>query len=400
MDQTQMNKPLYLTSDELVCGVIKFNDKTYLVDAKDKDNIINSGKKFVFANQHDIYPSYAHNYKRFSYVNFIFGYNNDSLQYDFKNGNQYDLRRSNVEFYHAYHANVVKQYNVIEYIQGHQVTVGHDAYKMKNPMWRVNENGKEIILMYCEKDTLCKICPESYKKMVEFEANHETSKKITWHKHVNGYIVGNNQLYIHQVITGCYGNGKGTKNVSVDHIDQDPLNNTMSNLREATRKEQEDNSNGIKSGTKRERKSNARELPSGITQQMMCKYVVYYQEWLDKEHTRTREYFKVEKHPKLDKHWMTTKSGKVSIQEKLQSANKVVCDLENDVYPVSEEPILPKYMSLVITRGKPHLVYERRLDDKRLNVKMVLPEDYDLEDQIVKLNDKIKVKYENNAALP
>ena len=96
---------------------------------------------------------------------------------------------------------------------------------------------------------------------------------------------------------------------------------------------------------------------------------------------------------------MTTKSGKVSLQEKLQSANKVVDDLENDVYPVSEEPVLPKYMSLVITRGKPHLVYERRIDDKRLNVKMVLPDDYDLEDQIIKLNDKIKAKYENNAAI-
>jgi hypothetical protein len=397
MDQTQMKKPLYLTSDELGCGVIKFNDKTYLVDAKNKDAIINSGKQFVFANQYDIYPSYAHNYKRVSYIDFIFGYNNDSLHYDFKNGNQYDLRRSNVEFYHAYHAIVVKQYNVIEYIQGHQVTVGHDAYKMKNPMWRVNENGKEIILLYCEKDTLCKICPESYKKMVEFEANDETNKKITWHKHVNGYIVGNNQLYIHQVITGCYGNGKGTKNISVDHIDQDPLNNKYDNLRVATRKEQEDNSNGIKSGTKRERKSNAKDLPNGITQQMMRKHVVYYQEWLDKEHTREREYFKVEKHPKLDKHWATTKSGKVSIQEKLQIANKVVDDLENDVYPVSEEPVLPKYMSLIVARGKPHLVYERRLDDKRLNVKMVLPEDYDLEDQIIKLNDKIKAKYENVA---
>lgn len=38
-------------------------------------------------------------------------------------------------------------------------------------------------------------------------------------------------LHIHQIITGCYGNGKGTKTISVDHIDQDPLNNTWENLR-------------------------------------------------------------------------------------------------------------------------------------------------------------------------
>jgi hypothetical protein len=393
----QMKKPLYLTSDEFGCGMIKFGDKTYLVDPKDKDAIINSGKQFVFANQYDIYPSYAHNYKRTSYVDFIFGFNNDSLHYDFKNGNQFDLRRSNVEIYHPYHTNITGKYDVIKYTAGHCTTMGQDANKMKNPMWKINEDGKEIILMYCEKDTIFKLCPQSYQKILDFEKNENDGKKITWFKLQNGYIVGNNQLYVHQVITGLYGNGKGTKVVSVDHIDQDPLNNTMSNLRIANRKEQEDNSKGIKSGTKRERKSTAKELPAGITQQMMRKYVVYYHEWLDKAHTREREYFKVEKHPKLDKHWITTKSGKVSIQEKLQIANKVVDDLDNDIYPVSEEPELPKYVSLTVTRGKPHLIYERRLDDKRLNIKMVLPEDYDLEDQLVKLNDKIKAKYENVA---
>ena len=47
---------------------------------------------------------------------------------------------------------------------------------------------------------------------------------------------------------------------------------------------------------------------------------------------KEREFFRVE-HPKLDKPWTTSKSEKVSIQEKLQQANKVVDDLENDIYP-------------------------------------------------------------------
>ena len=55
-----------------------------------------------------------------------------------------------------------------------------------------------------------------------------------------------NPIFIHQIITGCYGNGKGTKNISVDHIDQDPLNNCYDNLRIATREEQQNNQNGIK----------------------------------------------------------------------------------------------------------------------------------------------------------
>ena len=45
-------------------------------------------------------------------------------------------------------------------------------------------------------------------------------------------------------------------------------------------------------------------------------------------------------------------------------------DLENNIYPEKNEPTLPKYVSLVTARGKPHLVFEKRMDDgMRLNVK-------------------------------
>jgi hypothetical protein len=161
----------------------------------------------------------------------------------------------------------------------------------------------------------------------------------------------------------------------------------------ATRKEQEQNTKGIKPGTKRERKNSAKDLPDGITQDMLKKYVVYYQEWLDAEHTKQREFFKVEKHHKLDKPWTTTKSNKVSILEKLAQANKVVDDLENNVYPEKETPTLPKYISLITMREKPHLVFEKRVDGKRLNLKMVLPEDCDLQEQVGKFLEKVKAKY-------
>jgi hypothetical protein len=133
-------------------------------------------------------------------------------------------------------------------------------------------------------------------------------------------------------------------------------------------------------------------LPIGITQAMLKKYVVYYQEWLDTEHTKQREFFKVEKHPKLDKPWITTKSNKVSIQEKLAQANKIVDDLDKNSYPEKNIPNLPKYVSLITMREKPHLVFEKRIDGKRLNIKMVLPEEYDLHDQLAIL-DKIFCKH-------
>ena len=123
--------------------------------------------------------------------------------------------------------------------------MGKDAYVMKNPLWKINENGKDYLLMYCEKDTICKLCETSYKKIADFELLHNNGEKLTFGKGANGYILthlNNSGISMHQIITGCYGNGKGTKNVSVDHIDQNPLNNTLDNLRIATREEQEQNS--------------------------------------------------------------------------------------------------------------------------------------------------------------
>ena len=79
---------------------------------------------------------------------------------------------------------------------------------------------------------------------------------------------------------------------------------------------------------KRARKCTAKTLPSGLKQNMMKKYVVYYHEYLNLEKTRSREFFKIEKHPKLKKIWIGTKSNKVSLQEKLKQANKIVEDLD------------------------------------------------------------------------
>ena len=209
----------------------------------------------------------------------------------------------------------------IHYVSSHISTLGKDANLMKNPIWKIQENEKEYLLMYCEKDTICKLCPVSYQKILDYELNENNGKKITWFKMNNGYICGSNKLYIHQIITDCYGNGKGTKNISVDHIDRDPLNNSWENLRIATREEQDQNTKGIMKDTLRARKTSAKPLPEGITKENMRKYVVYYHEWLNPEKTRSREFFKIEKNPKLEKIWIGTKSNKVSIHEKLAQAN-------------------------------------------------------------------------------
>jgi hypothetical protein len=393
----------YNFEPHLNCGIIRFNDKYVVMDFSDLFSIINFEKNFIYYDTEEkTYPYYLRHNQKISYLEHMFKYDSSNIEYIFKNNNPFDLRRENITIYHNYHKQIVDKNEILEYALGHYVEIGKDAYVIKNPMWKIKENFKEYWLMYCETDTIIKLCPESYQKILDYENQNNDCKKLTFYKCSNGYIQTHIDthkiLYIHQIITGCYGNGKGTKNISVDHIDQNPLNNTMANLRIATREEQEQNTKGIKEGTQRER-SSKKDLPDGISYEMFKKYVYYNREFYDKEKTKEREFFRVE-HPKLHKPWATTKSEKVSILEKLLQANKVVDDLENDIYPEKSEATLPKYVSLIVTRDKPHLVYEKRIvDGKRLNIKMVLPKDYDLQDQIAILNEKIKEKYEGESIL-
>jgi hypothetical protein len=387
---------------QLNCGTIRFNDNSILIDFKDMFCIINFVKNFIYYNPFEKdYPYYFRHNQKISYLEHLFNYDSSNIEYVFKNNNKFDLRRENIIIYHKFHKFINEKFNVVDFKLGHYLENGADAYVMKNPLWKIAENdGKEFWLMYCEKDTIIKLCQKSVDKIIEYEKILNNNKKLTWYKCANGYIQthASNELkiyYIHQIITSYYGNGQGTTNFSVDHIDQDPLNNTWENLRIATRKEQEQNTKGIKPGTKRERKQNAQNLPDGITHDMLKKYVVYYKDYADKEKTILREYFRIEKHPKLDKIWSSSKSCKISIQDKLFQANKVIEDLENDIYPKQDEPNLPKYISLTMMRDKPHLVFEKRIDGKRLNVKMVLPDEYDLQEQLTKFIENIKNKYEN-----
>jgi hypothetical protein len=291
---------------------------------------------------------------------------------------------------------------------GHTKTQGRTANQMKNPLWEMtNTRTGEVtdIVMYCEPNQYCQLCPASYQKILEYEATHNKGEKMTWYRTQNGYIsCHSNNVFIHQVIMGTWGQGDYTANTNVvAHIDRDPLNNQYDNLHIATLQEhQKYKSTAAGDDDKRERKHSARALPDGLTQTMMKRYVTYNHEWLNAEHTRSREYFKVE-HPKLGKSWATSKSEKVPLLQKLEHANQVVSDLEKGIFPdatasasaTAPAAVLPKYISIVVKREKPHLVYERKRpeDSVREEMRMVLPTNYILKDEIVKLKQKVEAKY-------
>jgi len=44
-------RPVYSTNEDLMCGVINYNNRTYLVDLKDKDKLINCILFFAINNK-------------------------------------------------------------------------------------------------------------------------------------------------------------------------------------------------------------------------------------------------------------------------------------------------------------------------------------------------------------
>jgi hypothetical protein len=174
------------------------------------------------------------------------------------------------------------------------------------------------------------------------------------------------------------------KKYSIDHINRIRLDNRRVNLRWATQSVQNSNQN------KRNRKKMAQSLPEGITQDMMPKYVYYCKECYNKEKDLWREFFRIEKHPKQEKIISSSKSSKLTILEKLEQIKEKLYNLDNDIVVERE---LPPYYTIQNFRKAPHLTFDRRIDDKRYNLKMKMKENKSLKEELERFNKKLNKKY-------
>lgn len=174
-----------------------------------------------------------------------------------------------------------------------------------------------------------------YSKISLEDKDHILNINRTWYfwkggnsvKNPGGYIMATinyKSVYLHHIIMERMGIPKPGEGYSIDHINRNKLDNRRENLRWASQSVQNSNT------SKRNRKDIARALPEGITQDMLPKYVVYYKECYNKEKDLYREYFKIEKHSKLEKPIMSSKSNKISIQDKLKEIKEKLADLNKD----------------------------------------------------------------------
>ena len=185
----------------------------------------------------------------------------------------------------------------------------------------------------------------------------------------------------------------------------------------------------LKEDFKRERKHNAVKLPESIIQESIPKYVTYYKECYNNQKKLYREFFKIEKHPKMvkGKLYVSSKSNKIHILEKLEEIKKILEKLnnvgENEDDGVNEydgvnedsgenedkeiqiknEITLPKYVSLKNHEkdfNKYYLIYDKKTNSKRISLRSLFTKDNPIninislflskvEEKIFEINEKI-----------
>lgn len=283
-----------------------------------------------------------------------------------------------------------KIYKVLNKIDGHINSKGKSAGIEKNSIYKTINiiSKKKKYFMECNNDYTI-ISEESINKVKSFN-----NQQLTWYKLSNGYIgahviIENNDtiLYLHQHLMDYYGNGLSKNTKTVDHINRDKLDNRLCNLRLATQSQQNQNTD------KRKRQSIAQDLPEEITQTMLPKYVCYYNECYNKEKNLYREYFRIEGHPKLDKDISSSKSNKVSIQDKLTEIKQYLENIEQNKECIKEKKELPVGIRLKEKEEESYFVLDYRNDSNKYNMQMKLNKSKSYDENYELFKKKIVNKY-------
>ena len=165
----------------------------------------------------------------------------------------------------------------------------------------------------------------------------------------------------------------------------------------------------LKEDFKRERKHNAIKLPESIIQEAIPKYVTYYKECYNIQKKLYREFFKIEKHPKMvkGKLYVSSKSNKIHILEKLEEIKKILEKLNNvgenenseknedNEIQIENEITLPKYISLKNHEkdfNKYYLIYDKKTNSKRISLRSLFSKDNPININISLFLSKVEEK--------
>ena len=370
-----------------------------LIDNMSIPNIINLKALYDFNNfelKNDIW--YVKNVKLH---NILFSDKNYGY-IEFINNNKTDFRLNNIEF-KDYSIEEPNNVQIIEKGNYLKLSEGKYSGQIRNMYWKVKDNNNIFYLMSCKdtdkKTTYFKFDVNSLEKVLNVYKNN----RYTWHIGKNGYVKTSYlnedgkkiNRYLHQHLMDYYGNGlkKNTNTKTIDHINRDKLDNRLENLRLATQSEQNINT------TKRKRKKNAIKLPDGLTQDMLPKYVVYYRECYNREKDLYRDFFKIEKHPKYKGTICSSKSNKLSIQDKLEEIKnylmKLEVSIEENKDTIKEKKTLPVGIRLKVLNSGEQLILDYKIDNIRYGLKMKCNNSKTFDENYQIFKNKVTKKYPN-----
>ena len=353
---------------------------------------------FKFNNDDNLW--YFNNYKTYrKLINILFP---DKKNYDLKfiNNDYNDYRESNIIFTenNKFIDNFIDPpgYEILERGDSQLIKEGACAGEYRNMYWKVKKDNLTYYLMHIKDELYTKISKRDIKRVLFFKG-----KRPTWRLFQNGYVSCTINLvdkqkvyYLHQLIMDVHDEDLTSFEKTVDHINCDKLDNRRDNLRLVNMSVQ--NANRCKAT----RRSDACELPDNLVQSDLPKYVIYRKEILDKETNKSREYFYISNHPKLDKTWETTKSNKISIKEKLklaklklQQLDEIISDAQyNQQSGLNQKIDLPTYYRLSNERNKQQFIYDRKINNIRQTCRMVLQSN-DMNQELEKFKKIVNNKY-------
>ena len=126
---------------------------------------------------------------------------------------------------------------------GHTATMGASAGKVFNPYYLVSDGTTEFYVCQVNGDNNTSkytlISTDYINKFLNMiDSTSQSTYTPTWYMCSNGYVATNNKgkyIYLHQHIMDLHGQKSGTDQIaakrSVDHINRDPLDNRLANLR-------------------------------------------------------------------------------------------------------------------------------------------------------------------------
>ena len=279
----------------------------------------------------------------------------------FLDNDKYNLHRNNITYSQKCNILLFPQLKIIKMHDG-KIINSNFIHTIKNQYFLVEENEKQYYIFICDNLLIklslndidfINIYKKNYWIIYKYNSNNNL-KTISNYAHTNILETIDNKLFykkifLHKLIYSKNNNIalKSLDNINIIHINSDIYDNRIENL---------------KLEYKKNRKCNAKILPyiQDCGEKKLPKYVVYYDERYgeseEEKNTKnqeekkkfidfrknkiknneefvdtrkTRQFFKIENHPKIDKVWQSTKSYLKTIEFKYEETINKLTELNN-----------------------------------------------------------------------